>query len=101
MKKGRRIDSQSLELPFCHGKATWYEKPAELYRQCYVAMETGILPSAGGLDNQTHEFNKIFYFFISHWNYRAKVEHWSTVGEIINKVLETLGKMISKMFGGR
>lgn len=69
-KRPRTIDDFSLKYEFCPGKATWYEEIAQLFQQCRVALETGILPKAGALEDQDELFTDVFYTFVERWRSR-------------------------------
>ncbi len=98
LKKPRRIDNYSLEYGFCPGKATWYEEAAELFEQCRVALETGIMPSSGSLSDQDALFYEVFPFFVMRWRERAYHRVWADVREFTKEVLEGI---FGKKKGGK
>lgn len=93
-KKPLRIDKHGSRYPFCPGKATWYPQIDEVFRQCLVAKETGLLPKAGGLQDQSALFNQAFSTFIEKYTWRRYGRVWQDVNEIIPKVLDAVGKML-------
>lgn len=88
--KPRKIDDNSLQYSFCPGKATWYEEIAELFEQCRVALETGILPNSGSLDEQDELFVEVFPYFVQRWKERQYYRLWSDVRTYVGGLIEGL-----------
>jgi hypothetical protein len=102
LKKPRRVDARGLEFPFCPGKATWAEDTLALFEQCRIALETGIMPKEGSLEDQPAEFVDAFPLFVQRWRDRNYGRIWSDVQEFTSKVLEAvLGKKKGGSAGGR
>lgn len=95
------VDEAGLKLPFCPGKATWYHEFTNLYSLLLVSLETGILPKEGSLEDQDAMFVELFPFFVDRYRYRQYHKTWADVLAFAPKVLEAIGKMISRMFGGK
>jgi len=95
------MDDYSLEITFCAGKATWYPDMIKLFSDCKLAVETGIFPKDGHFHDQDELFVEVFPFFVERWKHRAYYKVWADVVEFTPAVLNTIGKMISKMFGGK
>ena len=95
------MDDYSIEISFCPGKATWYPEIAELFEKCRLAYEVGILPRKGVLEDQDELFSEVFPFFVDRWVHRKYYKVWHDVAEFTPSVLTAIGKMISKMFGGK
>lgn len=89
------VSKGGQKYSFCPGKSTWYEHIAELYDQCLVACETGILPKEGGISDQDEQFAGVFPFFIERWRDKRYQRVWSDVSEFTNDVLKTVAKMFS------
>ena len=90
-----RVDKFGSKYPFCPGKATWFPELQTVFDQCLVAMETGILPGPGGLDDQPEMFSNSLSTFIEKYSWRRYGRVWQDVNEVIPKVLEAVGKMFS------
>jgi len=101
LKKPRKMNKESLALTFCHGKATWFEEPAKIFKECYIAMQTGILPKSGSLEDQSDIFCHVFFDFVDYYKQKEKKNTWDFVIEIVQNSLEALAKMFSKIFGGK
>lgn len=101
LKRPKRVDDFGLEVLFCPGKATWYPEIANLFEECRVSYETGILPKKGLIADQDQLFTEVFPFFIERWVHRRYYKVWQDVIEFTPSVLSAIGKMISKMFGGK
>jgi hypothetical protein len=84
------IDKGSLSYPFCPGKATWYAEYAELFEQCRVALEAGIMPKAGSLEDQDDLFVEAFPAFVERWRERSYQRMWRDVVEHTQKTLEAI-----------
>jgi hypothetical protein len=95
------VDSYGLKLTFCPAKATWYHEFTELFSQLLVALETGILPKGGNLEDQDQLFVELFPYFVDRYRARQYSRSWADVITFAPKVLEAIGKMISRMFGGK
>jgi hypothetical protein len=92
LKKPRKLDDGSFEYSFCPGKATWYDEIQDLFEQCRVAFETGILPSEGSLQDQDEMFLDAFYIFVEHWTARRYTRIWKDVREFTKGILEAIFK---------
>lgn len=90
------VTKGGIKYSFCPGKATWYEGIVELYDQCLVAAETGILPLEGSLLEQDAEFYEVFPFFIDQVREKRYSRTWSDVAEFTNEVLKSIRKMFGK-----
>ena len=101
ISRGRQIDGSSLKLTFCHGKATWYNEIGELFLECFMAMETGILPDKGSLQDQEQMFTECFPWFVNYFRQREHSGRWQEINEFTGKIFEAVAKMLSKMFGGK
>ena len=101
LKRERKMSKESLSLSFCHAKALWYDTPSRLFESCYVAMETGILPKSGGLEDQDDIFVECFSFFVDYYKSKEKRRNWTDIVELVKISLESLAKMFSKLFGGK
>jgi hypothetical protein len=84
------VDDFSLSYSFCPGKATWYEDIAEVFDQCRIALETGILPSKGSLNDQSEMFCEAFPIFLARWKERQYNRIWTDVRDYTKQVLEAL-----------
>lgn len=82
-KHGRRFS-------FCPGKATWSEDIADLYRKCFIAYSTGILPSRGGLEDQDALFYETFEVFIRAWDSKKYNQVWGDVRDYVEAVLKSI-----------
>lgn len=74
--KPRQIDLQSAKYTFCPGKATWFEPIVDVYQECRVALETGILPDKGSIKDQDALFVDVFPFFVQRWTDRRYARIW-------------------------
>ena len=88
--KPREIDAQSLKYSFCAGKATWFDDIAILFDQCRVTLETGILPKAGSIEDQSEMFADVLPTFIERWRDRNYSRVWTDVNKFTTSVLEAL-----------
>lgn len=88
--KLRKIDDYSLQYTFCPGKATWYEEITELFQQCRVAMETGIMPNRGSFEDQSAIFVEVFPAFVERWKDRNYYRVWADVKDFTKVVLEAV-----------
>lgn len=87
------VDEVGVKLSFCPGKATWYPEMGRLFRDCRVALETGILPREGTLEDQDASFSEVFPIFIERWRERTYHRIWGDVKTFTTSVLEAvLGK---------
>lgn len=84
----RWVDAEGPKYNFCPGKATWYEEIAILFEQCRVALETGILPKAGALEDQDELFNEVFYTFVERWRTRQYRLLWKDISEMAEAILK-------------
>lgn len=91
------MDKAANEYNFCPGKATWYLEFAELFEDCRVACETGILPKKGALDEQDALFVEVFATFVDRWKYRFYQQAWMDGASMAEAVL----KAIASMFSGK
>lgn len=93
LKKPRSVDKKGLDFHFCPGKATWAEDTIELFEQCRIALETGIMPKEGSLEDQDSPFVEAFPLFVQRWRDRTYKRIWADVESFTEKVLEAvLGK---------
>lgn len=92
------MDNYGLEYSFCPGKATWYEEIAELFGQCRVALETGIMPSRGSFQDQSAMFVEVFPEFVQRWKERSYNRVWQDTREFTQAVLEAV---FGKSKGGK
>ena len=92
LKKPRKVDDRSLEYRFCPGKATWYPEIYELFYQCRVALETGIMPNRGSFIEQDEMFVDVFPFFVDRWKERFYGRIWKDTQEYVKSILEALFK---------
>lgn len=90
LKNPRRVDESGLEFYFCPGKATWYEEISDLFKQCRVAMETGILPEKGSFEQQSEMFVDVFPDFVQRWKERNYNRIWQDTREFTKVVLESI-----------
>jgi hypothetical protein len=95
------VDDVGLKLKFCPGKATWYDEYTILFYNMVMALETGILPKEGSFEDQDELFVSLFPFFVDRYRTRQYSRTWNDVINFTPKVLEAIGKMISRMFGGK
>lgn len=82
---------------FCPGRATWYEKTVETFRQCLFAYQTGILPREGSLQNQDEFFGAAYPIFVEYYTRKKYRTVWRDVSDFTNEIFKTIGKM----FGGK
>lgn len=87
------VDDEGLGFKFCPGKATWYEEVHDLYGACRVALEAGILPRDGSLEEQEATFVDVFPAFVDRWRERNYDRVWRDVKDFTRDVLkQVLGK---------
>ena len=96
LKAPMSVTKGGEKYTFCPGKATWHEGILELYDQCVVATETGILPIEGGLLDQEATFYGVFPFFIDQVREKRYARTWSDVADFTNEILKTIRKMFGK-----
>ena len=89
LKKPRAVDSLGVELTFCPGKATWYAEISDAFEQCRVALESGILPKEGALEDQDELFCEVFYTFVERWRTRQYKLLWNDVGEFVEAIFKS------------
>lgn len=78
---------------FCPGKATWFEHAGKIYEDCRIALETGILPREGSLEDQDTDFTDVFPGFVTHWRDRQYERIWDDIRSFTRSTLEAvLGK---------
>lgn len=75
---------------FCAGKATWSEEIADLYRKCFIAYSTGILPSRGGFEDQDALFCDVFDAFVRAWDGKRYHQIWGDVRDYVESVLKAI-----------
>lgn len=97
LKVVKQVDEYGTKVHFCPGKATWYEHIVKLYQDCKLTYHTGILPKAGGMENQSSDFVDALYVFSEKWENRKYIKTWQDVHEFTEKIFQA----ISKMFGGK
>jgi len=90
LSKPMKVAPLGDSYDFCPGKATWYPEIAELFQSCRVALETGILPKAGSLEDQDESFAEVFPLFIEKWKDATYRMIWSDVSEFTEKVLTSI-----------
>lgn len=90
LKRPRRVDNMGMEFYFCPGKATWYEEIVELFEQCRITLETGIMPKSGSFQDQDSAFVDSFPLFVQRWRERNYGRIWSDVQDFTSKVLESI-----------
>ena len=90
LRKPRKVDEYGLEYSFCAGKATWYPEIAELFLQCRVALETGILPERGSYLDQPEMFVDAFPDFVQRWKERTYNRVWQDTRDFTKSVLESI-----------
>lgn len=93
-----RIDDAGQGYLFCPGKATWFPEISRLAEDCHIALETGILPKEGSLQDQDYVFVEVFPTFIERWRERTYHEVWTDVRSFSKSILEAL---FGKGGGGR
>lgn len=84
------VDKASLKYPFCPGKATWFPEIAAIFLQCQVAYKTGIMPRAGGLEDQGELFAQVFPAFVERWGERVYNRVWADTMNTVNQVLKAI-----------
>ena len=92
------MDDYGLEYYFCPGKATWYDEIAELFGQCRMALETGIMPNKGSFQDQSAMFVEVFPEFVQRWKERSYNKVWHDTREFTKAVLEAV---FGKSKGGK
>lgn len=85
-----------VPLTFCPGKATWYEDIAIVFEQCRVALESGILPKEGALEDQDELFCSVFYTFVERWRHRQYRLLWKDIGEFAEEIFKAISKGTGK-----
>ncbi len=88
--KGVEVEKGWGRFAFCPGKATWYEEIITLYDDCRVALETGILPKGGALEDQDPLFLEAFPAFVQAWRERSYDRVWNDVRTFTKSVLEAV-----------
>ena len=96
LKKPRKLEGSNIEYTFCPGKASWYPDIIELFSQCRVAMETGIMPNEGSFLDQQDIFTEVFPTFVSYWKDRYYQRIWKDIQDYTKIVLESLFKKKGK-----
>ena len=84
------VDKAGLSYLFCPGKATHYPEIIELFDSCRVAYTTGIMPKAGGLEDQDGIFTEVFPAFTERWRERMYNRWWGDISEFTNNVLKAI-----------
>lgn len=92
-------DQNSAVQSFCPAKATWPEFAdiAEVFEHCRVAVQTGLLPQLGAIEDQDEMFTEVFPVFVHRWKIREYAMVWEDVAKFTPEVL----KAIAKMFSGK
>ena len=90
LRKPRKVDDFGLAFSFCPGKATWYPEIAELFLQCRVTLETGILPEGGSFAEQSESFVEVFPDFVLRWKERTYNRIWQDTRDFTKSVLESI-----------
>lgn len=63
---------------------------AQVFEQCRVAVETGILPRQGSLEDQDELFVEVFPTFVERWRARSYVRVWDDVRAFAKVLLDGL-----------
>ena len=87
-----RVDPMGAEYTFCPGKATWNRTIAQTFVDCRVALEAGIFPSEGGLDEQYEMFSLVFYEFMDQWKHRSYAKVMKDAGTMAHAFIEMIFK---------
>ena len=93
--KRMRVDLLGSDYTFCPGKATWDISLAQTFIDCRVALEAGIFPSKGGLNDQYELFTGVFYDFMDHWKARSYARVMKDSGMMAHGFIEMIVKAIS------
>jgi hypothetical protein len=91
-----RVDERGQKYTFCPGKATWFERTARVYQECYFAFHTGILPKEGHFQDQDELFVEAYPAFVHHYTQRKYGRVWQDVNEFASEVFKAIGKMFGK-----
>ena len=89
-----RVDERSRKYTFCPGKATWDVSIAIVYRDCFLAYHTGILPGEGHFQEQSELFVECYPFFVEQFTERRYGRVWQDVNTFTGEVFKTIGKML-------
>lgn len=89
-RKPMKVGEGSLAYPFCPGKATWYAEITELFEPCRVALETGIMPKRGSMEDQPELFVTVFPVFLERWRDRHYQRVWQDVWHAVKTVLNSV-----------
>lgn len=87
---GMSVGKHGIKYKFCPGKATWDREITELFEQCLVARQTGILPGRGAFEDQHWLFCDVFPYFIEVWDKLRYREVWSDVREYVQDTLKQI-----------
>lgn len=91
LKSPMKVDETGGQgYSFCPGKATWSAHAAELFMQCRLAMETGILPGGPNLDEQDAYFVATLPAFVDRWRERTYRRIWNDVSDFTGAVLKAI-----------
>ncbi len=90
LKRVMSVDAAGLKYGFCPGKATWYVDIYNLYYQCRIALETGILPHEGSLQDQDETFCEVFPLFVDRWKERTYGRVWEDTRQYVEAVLKAV-----------
>lgn len=92
---GSRVNNINGKLfRFCPGKATWYPEIIELFQQCELAAETGIMPDRGAFLDQDATFADVFPTFVSLRSEKKYIRQMKDLQTILVRLLEAA-------FGGK
>lgn len=92
-KGGLSITKGGPQYPFCPGKARKETWALELFDLCRLAVQTGIMPNAGGLDDQDALFAEVFPVFAANWKEYTYRDIWKDVAKFTADTLKAvLGK---------
>lgn len=96
LRRPMKVNPQKadLALPFCPAKATWYPEIAELFNECRVTLETGILPKEGAFLNQSDLFHEVFPYFVERWKEKTYQRMWDDIQDFTLTVVKGI-------FGGK
>lgn len=90
LKSPMSVGDASRAYTFCPGKATWSAHAAELFEQCRVTLETGIMPKGPNLDDQDAYFAACLPAFVERWRERSYRRMWDDIGDFTSSVLKAL-----------
>jgi len=101
LKKPMKVDLLGGSYRFCPGKATWSLTMAQAFIDCRVALEAGIFPVSGSLDQQPQVFADCFYDFMDHWKHRNYARTMKDAGTMAHGFIEMIFKSLAGKKGGK